>query len=375
MNKLLPEKQTSRKASIYRGVSCLNCEHPLDLSDVYCPYCGQLNSTKKLSFSDFFKEFFVSIFNYDSRIRHTIKDLLFKPGTITKNYVEGKRLKYANPFRFFLSASIIYFLLQNLIGLLNSGNNSFVNINNGDQEEAIEEIVNEQVMNNIPNSPTMKLNKDTLFIEKDTILLKQPKKEKPTYITQKELDTLPFVEGIAERINTYRDFYTASEIKNPKIALDSLNHTNTKYTRWLYSKNKSFDKIKEDPFSFVNYLLNKVPFFLFFFAPFFALFFWLIYSKKKYTYMEHLVFIFHIFSFVFLAMLISLLPDLLIGDDILFGILILLIGPFYFYKALRNFYQQSRIITLIKFVALNIVFSLSASIIAVLFFLITAAAY
>ena len=127
MSNNLPEKQTGRKAAKYRGVKCLNCSHPLDLSDVYCSYCGQINSMKKLSLGDYIKEFFSSIVNYDSRLRYTLKDILFKPGTITKNYVGGQRLKYANPFRFFLSVSIIYFLLQSLITTF-SGNNTFVNL-------------------------------------------------------------------------------------------------------------------------------------------------------------------------------------------------------------------------------------------------------
>jgi len=105
-------KRKSRKASIYKGLECLNCGCPLQLSDKYCPNCSQLNSTKQLSITDFFDEFFSSLFTYDSRLRFTIKDLLFKPGVITRNYVAGQRLKYANPFRFYLSISIIYFILQ-----------------------------------------------------------------------------------------------------------------------------------------------------------------------------------------------------------------------------------------------------------------------
>lgn len=91
--------------------------------------------------------------------------------------------------------------------------------------------------------------------------------------------------------------------------------------------------------------------------------------------MEHLVFIFHIFGFVFLGMLLLLLPDLLIGENILTGIFFMIIGPIYFYKALRNFYKQSRFITIIKFIFLNIFFNISVFIIAALFFAITAAAY
>ena len=118
-----------------------------------------------------------------------------------------------------------------------------------------------------------------------------------------------------------------------------------------------------------------LPLGFFLFAPIFAFFFWLIYSKKKYTYMEHMVLIFHIFSFIFLASLIALIPDTIIGDDYASGILFGLIGPFYFYKALRNFYKQNRLITIIKFIFLNWVVWISATVSAVAFFAVTAAMY
>ena len=386
MSNNLPEKQTGRKAAKYRGVKCLNCSHPLDLSDVYCSYCGQINSMKKLSLGDYIKEFFSSIVNYDSRLRYTLKDILFKPGTITKNYVGGQRLKYANPFRFFLSVSIIYFLLQSLITTFSS-NNPFVNLNN----DTPVVIKNDSVVTlgnlNIPNQEviihdsldTKKENliseEDTLDKEKRTLPIKPKEPKEITYYSEAELDSMSFSDRLGKRFSLYRDFYTEYDIANPAKALDSLKHNNTRFNRWLYSKNSSIDRVKENPFGFANYMLGKIPFFLFFFAPFFALFFWLIYSKKKYSYMEHLIFIFHIFGFIFLGMLILLLPDLLIGDEILTGILFMIIGPIYFYKALRNFYKQNRFITIIKFLFLNIVFNVSVTIIAILFFAITAAAY
>ena len=145
---------------------------------------------------------------------------------------------------------------------------------------------------------------------------------------------------------------------------------------WLYDKNDAIERVQKDPLRFTNYMLSKTPFFLFFFAPFYAIFFWLIYSKKRANYMEHLVFIFHIFSWIFVVLLISLIPDLLISDEsIIASIILTLIGPFYFYKALRNFYKQNRVITIIKFVFLNVVFFISTSIFALIFFALTAAFY
>ena len=366
-------KEKSRKATIYKGVECLNCENSLELTDKYCSNCSQLNSTKQLSINDFFNEFFSSLYTYDSRLRYTIKDLLFKPGVITRNYVAGQRLKYANPFRFYLSVSIIYFILLGLT----SGNDTTIKLN--DEPIDLTENVSEEITNSTIKKNTY-FNADSLNREIDSNIKSNAKKKETikvtTYLSEAELDTISWLGQVFERTEMYRDFYNETEIKNPEAALDSLKHDKNRLNTWLYSKNNTMDRVTENPRVFINYMLGKIPFFLFFFAPFFAFFFWLLYSRKKYNYMEHLVFIFHIFSFSFLAAIIAYFPDLLLGDnDIVTAIVYLIIGPFYFYKALRNFYKQKRAITLFKFVVLNLVFFIGSLIAATLFFTATAAVY
>lgn len=406
MSDQLPEKTKGRKAVIYRGAECLNCKTPLDLSDVYCSYCGQLNTTKSLKLTDFFGEFIGSIITYDSKFRYTVKDMLFRPGVITRNYVSGQRLKYANPFRFFLSVSIIFFLVQGLIATLTGQNNIFqdnstvdeTNIQLGPTGDNIKlfSVNNDSISldsvarqnidmvdsiasaNNIQLDSILDLNQMPNQIQLDSIIRKAAAKDTVQtyeYISEEHLDTLNWSIRVVERFSLYYDFYKTTKIKDPKIALDSLKHENTNYNRWAYQKNEAFEQIRENPSDFINYLVEKTPFFVFFFTPFFAFFFWLVYSKKKYTYMEHMIFIFHIFSFIFLAMLILLLPDTLFGTDVFSGILFVLVGPFYFYKALRNFYKQNRVITIIKFLFLNFVFFISANVAAIIFFAITAAMY
>lgn len=416
-----PVPVKGRKAMKYRAAECRNCGHPLELTDRYCSYCSQLNTTKSLQLKDFFGEFLGSIITYDSRFRYTLKDLLFKPGVITRNYVNGQRLKYANPFRFFLSVSIIYFILQGLISTF-SNNNSFfneVNINNGSsvknngggndfrfgdfgidttgfdvtRKKNIKLLDSVLKKNNVDLKET---NLDSIIeaeeiniddAEVDTLLKKINKlpfigrgNEEPSYtlIAEEVLDTMDGLERNVERFMLYRDFYKTTKIINPVVALDSMNHRNNSYNRWAYSKNESIERIEKNPGEFVQYLLEKTPFFLFFFTPVYAFFFWLIYSKKKYTYMEHMIFIFHIFSFVFLAAIICLIPDSIIlngNDNLVFSIVLSLVGPFYFYKALRNFYQQNRLITIIKFIFLNWIFWIGATVAALLFFAVTAAMY
>ncbi len=356
---------SGRKSVQYRGTECLNCGHPLDVSDVYCSYCSQLNSNKQLSIKDFFSEFIRSIFVYDSRLRNTLKDLLFRPGIISRNYAKGQHLKYANPFRFFLSVSIIYFLVNGLLHFINSNNDEFnVNFNS----KLADRTVLDSLGLIIPTSSSAAIN----FADS---IKKQESQNPIKYISDEELDEMNFAESYKARFSLYRKFYEKSNIKNADVALDSLHHRNTLFNRWVYSKNTTFDKIKENPSAFVAYLLSKIPFFLFFFTPFFALFFWLIYSREKYTYMEHMIFIFHIFSFIFLTMLISVIPDILFKSKFLVGCLFIFIGPFYFYKALKNFYTQSSVLTLIKFVFLSTVFVIGLTFATIIFVAASAAIY
>lgn len=382
-----PVISNSRKAEKYRGAKCLNCGSPMELSDRYCSYCSQLNTSKQLNLSDFFGEFISSVLTYDSRLRYTIRDLLFRPGIISKNFVKGQRLKYANPFRFFLSVSIIYFLLNSLIVTFSEDASPIFNINRNEKVDSSEfdeeeKLALEKINNSLKKQNLSPILVDSLLTKKDAIdSLARRMEQKTTlnstytYYSEAQLDTMGSMEEFVKRFNLYRNFFKEHKITKPEIALDSLNHENTGYNRWVYDKNNSVERIIDDPTGFFNYLIGKIPFFLFFFAPLFAVFFWLFYSRKKYTYLEHLVLIFHLFSFLFLALLLCMIPDVILKSNVFSSILLIFIAPFYIYKSLRNFYEQSRLKTIIKFILLNFVFSISSTIAAIIFFAFTAAIY
>ena len=398
----------------YRGNECLNCGHPLEISDRYCSYCGQLNSTKKLSLQDYFGEFIISIVNYDSRFRYTVKDLLFKPGVITRNFTSGKRMRYANPFRFFLSVSIIYFLLSGFL--------DFIQIADAESEEnpSLQNIFNFQDDDDQAEIPLDSINyyKTLALNTKDKDSLEQLPL---IYRRESSLDTLNFVSRTAFKLKMFHIFSLQTKVENPYQALDSLEYSKSKLNVWLYDREKGLKRIQENPVAFGQYLAKKIPVFLFFLAPLFACFFLLLYYKsesvrfrknklrttsgnklqslfktpyiggfclyclaalrsvfvvkRSYNYMEHVIFIFHIFTFLFLVLLLLLVPEFLMGSSLLSGLFISFVAPFYFYKALRNFYQESRLRTLMKFFILNIVFLMLGILTGSVFFFLTAALY
>jgi hypothetical protein len=90
---------------------CQNCSTALPNLEEFCPNCGQLNHDLKLPFKHLVLEILESMFHFETSFWITFKNLLFFPGKITKEFNEGKRATYMNPFRMYVFVSLIFFIL------------------------------------------------------------------------------------------------------------------------------------------------------------------------------------------------------------------------------------------------------------------------
>src|SRR5690554_5236855 len=392
---VLPSSDKSRQNLQYRTEKCLNCEHPLDKSDVFCPHCSQLNSNKKLHFSDLFNEFFASIFAYDSRLVKTLKIIMFRPGIITKQYVAGKRMTYANPFRFYLSVSIIFFLLLGLISKIEEYSYQRVSskttttkpvktTNVKSSEEAIilaDSIIKATNQNNqLPDAVKKNLSaiavQDTLLIKENQIkeVSEKSKQTTTTYISETALDTLPKGQKVWKRIGAYQKYHKAHPEHSPKIAVENIGHYKTATNLWLYKKVADIDFFRKNHSFAKDYFLSKLPFVIFFFIPVFAFCIKLVYIRRDFTYMEHLLFAFHVQSFFFVLMILASFFDFIFITDVFISIF-LFAFCLYLYKAMRNFYEQGRFKTIVKFMILNTLFSILATFTAVVYALLSFSLY
>ncbi|RZJ51626.1 MAG: DUF3667 domain-containing protein, partial [Flavobacterium sp.] len=96
-------------SKIREDKTCLNCRHVVEQK--FCPNCGQENSDSRKTFHHLFIHFFEDLTHYENAFWKTIKNLLFKPSTLTKEYLSGKRLSYLAPVRLYIFISFITFLL------------------------------------------------------------------------------------------------------------------------------------------------------------------------------------------------------------------------------------------------------------------------
>ena len=113
-------KSITRFTKNLHGNKCLNCGRELSLEDNFCSTCGQVNDTNRLSIKQYFSEYLSGFFEFDNRFLRTVVPLLIKPGTVSKNYVNGRRIYYANPFQLYLHITILFFLVVGLFKTIDS---------------------------------------------------------------------------------------------------------------------------------------------------------------------------------------------------------------------------------------------------------------
>ncbi len=94
--------------------NCLNCGEVL--RGQHCSHCGQRAKVRVLSLGTLLRDLLGDLTNFDSRIWRTLKPLAFRPGSLTVEYLRGRRTHYSPPFRMYLILSVVFFVLTTLGG-------------------------------------------------------------------------------------------------------------------------------------------------------------------------------------------------------------------------------------------------------------------
>ncbi|WP_442265229.1 DUF3667 domain-containing protein [Tenacibaculum sp. ZS6-P6] len=345
--------------------NCLNCGYEFEGHELFCPVCGQKNKDKRITFGSFVKEVFAGFFSWDAKFWRTLRPLLFKPGRVSKDYIEGKRVKYSNPFRFYLTTSVLFFLLVGLNNTIKEYRElSSTDIKN--EKKITVKQVSDSIKKEIETGKKQYINTDFRGFKKGLQAgMKNGMKDGIKKDSSSTTDSI-------KKGNSF-DNFVKFNTKNPKLstdeALDSLNVEKNFSNRLKYSKAKTFSSLinNEDGVkSFIDNLVSKTSVALFILLPIFALFFKLIYIRRKFTYVEHLVFIFHIQTVFFIIFILFVLFDIGLPEQMetngstVISILVL-IFMIYLFIAMKRFYKQGFFKTLIKYFFVNLTFMMLAS--------------
>ncbi len=374
---------------IKKDIKCYNCGYPLKGDENYCPYCGQKNDIRPLSIQLFFQNMLDNFFNFDNKIWQTLTNLLKNPGKVPLEYIQGKRVRYSNPFRFLLQVSLIYFLFSGLINMLSVKDKpSFININTSINDSlAIPRQIEQRFVQKLDSLDKeiqfcQKLQSDTLNNkQKDSLinkilqvnsgkisnsfsftnqsfshndytfesLLYQYLKGKhidyyyPALKNNLEFEKMSFLKKIAELSGLVtNEPYKYMEEKDIAHYLQINDNWQNRLAIAFPRRLKTLFTTKQNQRQYKQAVMSKISIGLFFVLPVFSLWVYLLYYKKAHSYTETLIFVFYLQSVYFLLLLTGLIMELLPkATGLIFSITANLWFVYYIVKSFEVFYKQN----------------------------------
>ena len=94
--------------------NCLNCG--AELVGDYCHACGQRAHVHR-SLGAFFHDLLHGVFHFEGKIWATLPMLAWKPGELTRAYIDGQRARYVSPIALFLFCVFLMFAIVSATGM------------------------------------------------------------------------------------------------------------------------------------------------------------------------------------------------------------------------------------------------------------------
>ena len=95
------------------GGVCLNCGTAL--TGAYCHACGQAAHVHR-TLGAFWHDLAHSVLHFEGKIWRTLPLLAWRPGELTRRYVEGQRARFVSPMALFLFSVFVMFALFSWVG-------------------------------------------------------------------------------------------------------------------------------------------------------------------------------------------------------------------------------------------------------------------
>ena len=93
--------------------ACLNCGTAL--TGDYCHACGQHRHVHR-TLTAFFHDLLHGVLHFEGKVWGTLPLLAWKPGELTRRYVEGQRARFVSPIALFLFSVFLMFAVVNMTG-------------------------------------------------------------------------------------------------------------------------------------------------------------------------------------------------------------------------------------------------------------------
>ncbi|WP_394729071.1 DUF3667 domain-containing protein [Altererythrobacter sp. GH1-8] len=106
--------ETNPQTEALERVTCLNCS--TSFTSPHCPQCGQKRDVPR-SLTAIGHDIVHGVLHLDGKLWRTLPLLVFKPGNLTRRYIDGERAKFVSPMAMFLFSVFLMFAVFQMVGL------------------------------------------------------------------------------------------------------------------------------------------------------------------------------------------------------------------------------------------------------------------
>lgn len=282
---------------------------------MYCPTCGQRKVDVRISLRRMLTEVMDDQLSLNSTLPRTLGTLLFRPGRLTHDYVQGRMMRYIPPFRLYLVSSLLFFIILPLVA---------------DPGEISRSAGSEGGADSVR---TARLADSVLLVHarrtgEDTLPLARAVAKARAAPSQNNLQFGPDPEKVAP---VFRPL--ARRMKRTEARLKAMPQNEAVRT-------------------LIEAFEENAPIGVFVMMPLFAFILKILYVRRKRFYVEHFVFALHTHAFAFLLGTAVLLMNYDLLEFVIF-----LWFSIYLFIALKRVYGQGYVRTFLKYVLLGISYS------------------
>jgi len=386
----LPEKGMSKSLTIppkrlTGSDRCLNCG--TILQGPFCYYCGQPDKNFMRFFPVLIREFMEDFLELDSRFMRTMKPLLFQPGKLTRDYLDGRRFRYTPPLRLYIFSSMAFFILAAMLagsaikfetdGSKLDTEADFIHIGVDDETE-LEKV--RETLNRLEPGLADKIDVSVTDSEPGTT-------PGPDEESQGDTDSagIHADDGFEEDSLNFNGEPWDRET-NPVIVPLMPNFINEWINDEIEESPQKGKEIEANPNLMLDKIFDVLPATMFVLLPLAALLFkfWYLFARKYYI--EHLILALHNHSFLFVTFLLTLVLNSLAGwlepseegriTTAVFWVnmAVFIWIPIYFLLSLKKVYQQGWGLTVAKYMVIGlsylVLLTITTSVAAVLSFVL-----
>lgn len=343
---------------------CNNCFQRFESHYPYCPYCGD-RAGSQLTLGTLFNNTISNYFSVDARFFKSFWPLIFKPGYLAKQFVEGRRLLYLHPAQMYLFISVIFFFLFSFIS----------------REQVVE--VDNALKQDIERSNAYhdSINEQKIALKKE-LLVASLQEDEAQYdiegLKNQELDSVKSVKSgsISLLGLVFNETEIDSMLKAGASDAEIYTYLGMKPSDGFLKKRTIQQIVKffknKSGGSILQAFYDNVPLAMFFLLPIFALILKLFYFRKG-AFAHHLVFSFYFFAYIFMIFSLLVIVNLIWKSFPVWILALVMISTFlYLLLGVRRFYAQGYFISFIKSSVMTFAF-LSFVLPSALFIMVTIA--